>query len=62
MEKTTPCPYCENFEAAGFEVESGEFQKYNYCPVCGRPYKQIEIEIINLQKKKEDHSTNSDNH
>ena len=38
METLTPCAYCENFEGSVFKVKNGEMQRFNFCPVCGRPY------------------------
>jgi len=46
-----PCPYCENFEGIGFEVGGGKVQRYNLCPVCGRPYTSEGMEIQNLRAK-----------
>ncbi len=52
MEEKTPCPYCENFEAAGFMVQ-GKLQVFNFCPVCGRPYTHLSAEMLDGRSKAE---------
>lgn len=38
MSELTPCPYCENFEGSWFKVDNDQVERFNFCPVCGRPY------------------------
>lgn len=47
MEVPTPCPYCENFEASGFETSDGKIQTFRFCPVCGRPYPERGTGLLN---------------
>jgi len=50
-----PCPYCENFEGTGFKVENGKVQRFNLCPVCGKPYTAEGAELFN-QRAQENQS------
>ncbi|HEX2985478.1 MAG TPA: hypothetical protein VHO71_01540 [Caproiciproducens sp.] len=56
MEERTPCPYCENFEGSGFEVQNGNLEVFNFCPVCGRPYTPRGAELLDLRVKPEDYT------
>ena len=52
MDQLNSCPYCKNFEGTGFKVD-GTVQRYNFCPVCGRPYTPEGIEIFNRRMRSE---------
>jgi len=46
MEKLKACPYCEGFESGEFEDEDGKFQKFNFCPICGKPFNEAGKKIL----------------
>lgn len=53
MEVLTPCTYCENFEGSVFEVGNGKTQRFNFCPVCGRPYTPEGAEMLTRRAQPE---------
>jgi hypothetical protein len=46
MEELKACPYCEGFESGEFEDEDGNFQKFIFCPICGRPFNETGYKIL----------------
>lgn len=46
MEELKPCPYCESFESGDFEDEDGKFKKFNFCPICGKPFNEAGKKIL----------------
>lgn len=47
MDMLMSCTFCENFQGTMFDIEDGKAQRYNFCPMCGRPYTSEGKEILN---------------
>ena len=52
MEELKVCPYCEGFESGEFEDEDGKFQKFNFCPICGKSFNEAGKKILAARRAK----------
>ncbi len=49
MNELSSCTYCENFEGEMILV-NGNVQRYNFCPICGRPYTSDGIDLLERRR------------